>query len=158
MHMVGPWLSTTSTKKQAKKLTKAKQQELESGWRERNARLKQIGLPKETFEQYLEWVYGRGKTTKTKTTDRSSLAPSAAKANTSNTKISSNGGQTEYDNRQKTAVSPHSLGEWITGPCSSKPSPTYTGTKIIGIGVMHKSNAVPIFSDEEAKDISRMRR
>lgn len=34
----------------------------------------------------------------------------------------------------------------------------YTGDKIIGIGTMHKSNAVPIFSDEQAKDISRMRR
>lgn len=34
----------------------------------------------------------------------------------------------------------------------------YTGTKIIGIGTLHKSNAVPVFSDEEAKDISRMRR
>lgn len=34
----------------------------------------------------------------------------------------------------------------------------YTGNKILGIGTMHKSNAVPIFSDEQAKDISRMRR
>jgi len=34
----------------------------------------------------------------------------------------------------------------------------YTGTKIKGIGTMHKSNAVPIFSDEEAQDIARMRR
>lgn len=34
----------------------------------------------------------------------------------------------------------------------------YTGDKIIGIGTMHKSNAVPIFSDEEAQDIARMRR
>jgi hypothetical protein len=34
----------------------------------------------------------------------------------------------------------------------------YTGTKIKGIGTMHKSNAVPVFSDEEAKDISKMRR
>lgn len=34
----------------------------------------------------------------------------------------------------------------------------YTGTKIIGIGTMHKSNAVPIFSDDEAKAISTMRR
>jgi len=34
----------------------------------------------------------------------------------------------------------------------------YTGTKIIGIGTMHKSNAVPIFSDEEAIAISNMRR
>jgi len=28
----------------------------------------------------------------------------------------------------------------------------------MGIGTMHKSNAVPIFSDKEAKDISSMRR
>jgi hypothetical protein len=34
----------------------------------------------------------------------------------------------------------------------------YTGTKIKGIGTMHKSNAVPIFSDDEAREISSMRR
>lgn len=34
----------------------------------------------------------------------------------------------------------------------------YTGTNIIGIGTLHKSNAVPIFSQQEAKDISAMRR
>lgn len=40
-----------------------------------------------------------------------------------------------------------------------KPQPkVYTGTKIKGIGTMHKSNAVPIFSDEEARDIAKMRR
>ena len=39
-----------------------------------------------------------------------------------------------------------------------KPSPVYTGTKMIGIGQLHKSNAVPVFSNEEAQDISKMRR
>jgi hypothetical protein len=34
----------------------------------------------------------------------------------------------------------------------------YTGTKVKGIGTMHKSNAVPIFSDDEAREISSMRR
>lgn len=34
----------------------------------------------------------------------------------------------------------------------------YTGTKVKGIATMHKSNAVPVFSDQEAEDISRMRR
>lgn len=43
-------------------------------------------------------------------------------------------------------------------PATLKPAPVYTGTKIKGIGTMHKSNAVPIFSDEEAQDIARMRR
>jgi hypothetical protein len=34
----------------------------------------------------------------------------------------------------------------------------YTGTKVKGIATMHKSNAVPVFSDQEAIDISKMRR
>lgn len=41
---------------------------------------------------------------------------------------------------------------------SLKPSPKYTGDKIKGIGTMHKSNAVPVFSDEQARDIATMRR
>ena len=44
------------------------------------------------------------------------------------------------------------------GVCALKPNPVYTGDKIKGIGTMHKSNAVPVFSDEEAKDIATMRR
>lgn len=34
----------------------------------------------------------------------------------------------------------------------------YTGDKMIGIGTLHKSNAVPVFNDTEAKDMSKMRR
>lgn len=34
----------------------------------------------------------------------------------------------------------------------------YTGTKILGIATLHKSNAVPVFSQDEAVEISRMRR
>ena len=45
-----------------------------------------------------------------------------------------------------------------TGAVRTKDIPQYTGTKIIGIGTMHKSNAVPIFSDEQAVEISTMRR
>jgi len=43
-------------------------------------------------------------------------------------------------------------------PCVKGRDNMYTGTKVKGIGTMHKSNAVPIFSDEEAVDISKMRR
>ena len=45
---------------------------------------------------------------------------------------------------------------WV--PCTKSQDQEYTGTKVKGIGTMHKSNAVPIFSDEEAHDISKMRR
>ena len=51
-----------------------------------------------------------------------------------------------------------SLNSWVTGPVSSKAPQYYTGTKMIGIGVLHKSNAVPIFSDKEAIEIATMRR
>jgi len=34
----------------------------------------------------------------------------------------------------------------------------YTGTAMIGIGTLHKSNAVPIFTNEDAKDQANMRR
>ena len=44
------------------------------------------------------------------------------------------------------------------GVATLAPAKVYTGTKVKGIATMHKSNAVPVFSDEEAVDISRMRR
>jgi hypothetical protein len=44
------------------------------------------------------------------------------------------------------------------GSCTKKDNLVYTGTKVKGIGTMHKSNAVPIFSDDEAKEIATMRR
>ena len=44
------------------------------------------------------------------------------------------------------------------GIAAAKTAPQYTGTKMKGIGVMHKSNSVPIFSDEEAVAIATMRR
>jgi len=34
----------------------------------------------------------------------------------------------------------------------------YTGDKVLGIATMHKSNAVPVFAQEEAVEISKMRR
>jgi hypothetical protein len=42
---------------------------------------------------------------------------------------------------------------------ATKPAPkVYTGSAMKGIATMHKSNAVPVFTDEQAKDISSMRR
>jgi len=169
MHLEGPWLSTTSTKKKDTKITKAKQAELEAGWRERNQRLKEMSLPKETFEQYLEWVYGRGKKTSSKkkqearaiSTKSSTKAQKVATPNVSGTSgiaITSGSSGSSTNTQGVSSQDTNRPREWITGPVASKPSPVYTGTKVLGIGTMHKSNAVPIFSDEEAIDISKMRR
>jgi len=51
-----------------------------------------------------------------------------------------------------------SLDTGVKGAVNVRMPMQYTGNKIVGIGTMHMSNAVPIFSDQEAKDISSMRR
>jgi hypothetical protein len=57
---------------------------------------------------------------------------------------------------RETASIPSQDTGWVT--CVKVHDTEYTGTKIKGIGTMHKSNAVPVFSDQEAQDISKMRR
>ena len=53
----------------------------------------------------------------------------------------------------------HAIPSRVTPGASTAPvHKVYTGTKVKGIATMHKSNAVPVFSDEEAVEISRMRR
>jgi len=41
---------------------------------------------------------------------------------------------------------------------SAKPIKRYTGDKMIGIGTLHKSVAVPLFTEDDAKDQANMRR
>jgi hypothetical protein len=50
-----------------------------------------------------------------------------------------------------------SLGDSM-GVAAKKQVMHYTGTKMIGIGTLHKSNAVPVFCEDEAKEMARMRR
>ena len=44
------------------------------------------------------------------------------------------------------------------GIAPKAPNKQYTGDAMIGIGVLHKSNSVPIFKQEDAEAISKMRR
>ena len=44
------------------------------------------------------------------------------------------------------------------GVAAKKEVQQYTGTAMLGIGQLHKSNSVPVFSKEDAVDISKMRR
>jgi hypothetical protein len=50
-----------------------------------------------------------------------------------------------------------SLGQ-DNGVATLKPVQMYSGTEMLGIGQLHKSNAVPIFRQQDAEDISKMRR
>ena len=44
------------------------------------------------------------------------------------------------------------------GSTAAKPAKVYTGTEMVGIAQMHKSNAQPVFNKQAAVDASQMRR
>lgn len=43
-------------------------------------------------------------------------------------------------------------------PCVKAPDKVYTGTEMLGIGQLHKSNAIPVFRQQDAEDLAKMRR
>lgn len=166
MSLVGPWLSTTATKKRTEKLTKAKQQEFEIGWKDRNKFLRELNLPKQTFEQYMEWLHGKGKKESKKEVYRPERAASTTNtrnpANTASHAFPSKDTQrtpnAANDNSINKSVHQKAVRPWNSPPPTAEPAPTYTGTKIVGIAVLHKSCLQPVFSREAAEDTARMRR
>lgn len=44
------------------------------------------------------------------------------------------------------------------GVAVKQESPQYTGDAMLGIGQLHKSNAIPVFKQEDAADLAKMRR
>ena len=130
MHLEGPWLTTTGKKKGKRKFRNADE-----------AR-KSRELAEQWEQKQLEW---------NKLAPRFSSKPIDTKKKSQNpfpTLSPPPGRETEKINSLP----------FTAGPCTKTPDKIYTGTKIKGIGTMHKSNAVPIFSDEEAVDIAKMRR
>lgn len=130
MHLEGPWLSTTGKKKGKRKFRNADEARK---FRE----LADLWQQKQS-----EW---------TKLFPKFSKKPIDSKAKIENPMPS----YAPPPGRETKKI--NSL-PFTAGPCLKNPEKIYTGTKIKGIGTMHKSNAVPIFSDEEAQDIAKMRR
>jgi hypothetical protein len=129
MHLEGPWLSTTGKRKGKQKFASAEHA--------RKAR----ALDESWKELQKRW----GIEAEEKKRTRAMAAPSLS--STYSLKIP--------EGRNTTA---HLKSVDTGGNATLKPAKVYTGTKVKGIATMHKSNAVPVFSDEEAVDISRMRR
>ena len=46
----------------------------------------------------------------------------------------------------------------VSGTCAKPEPKVYTGNRLIGIATMHKSNMVPVFNHDDAKEIAKMRR
>lgn len=130
MHLVGPYLTTTGKKKGKKKFASAE------------AKRKAEQLDKEWKELQKKW----GVEQETRKRNRAMTAPP----------LSSSYKLSIPDGRNTTA---HIKSRDSGGGNATLSAPkVYTGTKVKGIATMHKSNAVPVFSDEEAIDISKMRR
>ncbi len=129
MHLEGPWLSTTGKKKGKKKFASA----------EHKRKAEQADADWKELQK--RW----GVEAEEKKRTRAMSAPSLS--STYSLKIP--------EGRNTTA---HIKSVDTGGNAVLKPSKVYTGTMVKGIATMHKSNAVPVFSDEQAVDISRMRR
>lgn len=143
MHLVGPYLTTTNYKKRKQKVTKAQLAEWEQGWHTQCKRYKQIGLPRQTFEEYVDSLFGRVKGGIDKKFQPLKVTESIAEE-----RIRKN--KEMYPSRMDHSSGPNA--------CTKRESPKYTGTLIKGIATMHKSNAVPVINQEEAEAISKMRR
>lgn len=139
MHLVGPHLTNLNYRKHKTKVTKAKMLEWTEGHRLANKENKQLGLPPITLEEYIDALHGRVKRNKSKFVPmKAKVIPGAERS------------------RQDKELYP-SL-ETMDGNTAKPERKVYTGTLIKGIATMHKSNAVPIINDEQAVEISRMRR
>lgn len=56
------------------------------------------------------------------------------------------------------STGPRMTSDEVAGNGNKKESVKYTGTLIKGIATMHKSNAIPVTSGEQAIEVSKMRR
>ena len=129
MHLEGPWLSTTGKKRGPNKWASAEAKKLaQQRQAEWDRKLMQFDKMAPKFST---GPYNSPKKTMSDFMPRTPPGRETPKVNSQDT-------------------------GWVA--CVKVHDQEYTGTKIKGIGTMHKSNAVPVFSDEEAKDISTMRR
>ena len=138
MHLEGPWLSTTGKKKGPKKWAsseaKAHAERLAREWRDREAEWKKLAP---------------------KFSARNNTAQSTVKVEPKRTSPLVSSGPKIPPGRETPKINSVDTG-WVT--CTKAQDQAYTGTKVKGIATLHKSNGVPVFTDEEAIDISKMRR
>jgi hypothetical protein len=132
MHLEGPWLTTTGK-------IKSKRRKYASA----DAARKERELKAEWQQRQREW---------------NQLAPQFGSSKISMTATATVRISPQYPPGREPQQHIPSLDTGVTGAVTVKTTPKYTGTKVKGIGTMHKSNAVPIFSDDDAVDIARMRR
>lgn len=136
MHLVSG-ATSLNTRKPKAKITKAKLEQYQRDLASRNKELKRQGRHSEcmTLDQYIDYVTGKIKSTK--------------KKSSGDLKI----------NYKDSGISKFKSIESKGLAVAAKQEPIkYTGTLIKGLSQMHKSNLVPVLSEEEIHSIARMRR
>jgi len=103
---------------------------------EYNALMKRLGSKTKTLEQYKTYRSGKTRFGRTKSAPKLGLDA------------------TTY----RRTVPKYPSGDMYDTFVATKREMTYTGDKLVGIATMHKSNMVPVFKQEDAEDIARMRR
>ena len=133
MHMEGPWLSTTGKRRGKKKFRNADS----ANKARRNA---------EAWQELLaKWDVKDEPTKK----DRRNIQSQSKFNPVVNSRV-------VVDPSRST----HSIPSVDTGAsiAAKKPVQQYTGDAMIGIGQLHKSNGIPVFSKQDAHDLAIMRR
>lgn len=139
--------TTLNTKKRKAKKRKADSHYVE-GWRKQNKFYKAKGIELMTLPEYIDYIHG---VYKPKGELRAIQTPWH---------------HTESTYRRETKHVPTHTSDNGIGTATKKPSMQYTGERrLVGIAMMHKSNLVPVFADDndktgskQATEISQMRR
>lgn len=130
MHLLGPAYTTTKTSKKKKRLPKTS---YEADWIAYNKDMKRLGAKAKTLDEYISYREGTMPLKKKRTKDPMRVT----------------------SHRRESPSIPS--GDGIGVSFASEPK-IYTGTLIKGVATMHKSNSVPVTSQEQAEDIAKMRR
>lgn len=129
-------LSTLNTKKRKAKKRKPDSYYVE-GWRKQNKFYKQRGLETMSLDDYIDYVHG---VYKPKKEIRAVQIP----------------WHTDSSYRRETKHVPSHDSKHGMGTATKKEPMQYTGErKLVGIAMMHKSNLVPVFADDDDKNGSK---
>jgi hypothetical protein len=123
-----------------KKLSASKLKQLEVEWHRHNRWLKQNHMSKQTFDEYVDGVFGRVRVDR-----RTHQAPN---------RLPEYGNYRGSENKYSSA----DVAQARPDATARKESPAYTGTLVKAISTMHKSNAVPVIDQKELEEHARMRR
>lgn len=103
---------------------------------EYNALMRRLGSKTKTLEQYKQYRSGKLRRSRGKALPKSPLTA------------------TTYRRESPDIPSGDTYDKFVAAKREMK----YTGDKLMGIATMHKSNMVPVFKQEDAEEIARMRR